>query len=160
MDRLNRPRGGFTLVELLITVIILGILAAIVVPSIADSRCQSEQLAFVSDVRIFSDAIQVYYFQTGEYPEDSSSGDCPAGLEAYVDEAKWETLTPIGGVWDCERNDHGITSGFGVDFRNGGGEDRDAAFMAEVDGRFDDGDIATGFFRDVGEDRYYYVFAD
>jgi len=42
----------------------------------------------------------------------------------------------------------------GVHF-NGGGDTRDAAFMTEIDAILDDGDLATGSFRQTASDRFY-----
>ena len=150
---------GFTLVEILIVVVILGILAAIVVPSFADAARDATKTAFANDVRVFSDAADVFRAKTGQYLEDSSSGELPAGFGPYVDEAKWVAGTPIGGVWDAELNSFGITSAIGVHF-NGTGQTRDDAYMLEIDTLFDDADLATGAFRKIGGVRYYAVIAD
>jgi hypothetical protein len=69
----------------------------------------------------------------------------------------WTRLTPLGGVWDVEQGSFGVTSALGVDFVNGGGEDRDDAYMLEIDRTCDDGDLATGQFRKIADGRYYYI---
>ena len=155
-------RPSFTLIEILIVVVILGVLAAIVIPQFVDVGKDVEQMAFVADVRIFVDAAQRYMLDTGQYLEDSASGTTPMGWEPYIDEAKWVSLTPIGGVWDFELNSYGVVSGFGVDFANGGGPDRDDAYMQEIDAVLDDGDLNTGAFQKlVGvAQRYYYIIED
>ncbi len=149
-------RRGFTLVEILIVVVILGILAAIVLPQLAHAGSDAAQVAFIRDVRTFAEAAVYYRAQTGQYLEDSASGALPTGWEPYVQEQKWTAGTPIGGVWDMELNAFGITSGFGVHF-NGTGPTRDDTYMLEVDHTFDDGDLNTGAFRKIADDRYYYI---
>jgi len=52
--------AGFTLVEILIVVVILGVMAAIVVPQYAGARREVEQGAFVNDIRVFTDAAALY----------------------------------------------------------------------------------------------------
>lgn len=156
---MDKARRAFTLIEILIVVVILGVLAAIVLPQFVGVTGDVERGTFVADIRIFVNAAERYRLDTGEYLEDSSSGDCPAGLEAYIEEAKWESVTPIGGVWDAELDSFGIRSALGVHF-NGEGETRDDAYMLLIDDAFDDGDLATGVFRKLAGDRYYFVIED
>jgi len=149
---------GFTLVEILIVVVILGILAAIVISSFANVGQDTKVVTFVTNIRTFADAAVVYQNITGEHLEDSGTGDLPAGWEPYVNEAKWLQGPSIGGEWDFELNSFGITSGFGVDF---GADDHPGdPFMTQIDESFDDGDLATGKFRKIANDRYYYVLAE
>lgn len=150
---------AFTLVEILVVVVILGILAAIVSIAFGESVEGSRRTAFVSDVRVFRDAAFMFYAEQREYPEDSSSGLVPAGFEDYIDTDKWTSLTPLGGVWDFERDSFGITSGFGVDFANGGGMDRDDDYMTLVDEICDNGDLGSGAFRKIDNGRYYEIIA-
>jgi prepilin-type N-terminal cleavage/methylation domain-containing protein len=150
---------GFTLIEILIVVVILGVLAAIVLPQFIGVTGEVERGTFVADLRIFVNAAERYRLDTGEYLEDSASGECPAGLEVYIEEEKWETVTPIGGVWDAELDSFGIKSALGVHF-NGEGETRDDEYMLLIDDAFDNGDLATGAFRKIADGRYYFVLQD
>ena len=150
---------GFTLIEILVVVVILGLLAGIVIAQFVDSRKDAEQTAFVSSGRIFAEAAVRFHLDTGSYPEDSSSGDLPAGFEDYITPNQWVGGTPIGGVWDSENNSFGIISAMGVHF-NGTGATRDDAYMQEIDAVVDNGDLATGFFRKIAGDRYYFIVAD
>jgi len=60
---------GFTLVELLIVVVILGILAAVVIPQFADASASSEEAALRADLWVMRDAIQRYALEhDGNYP--------------------------------------------------------------------------------------------
>ncbi|MHC5082985.1 MAG: type II secretion system protein [Planctomycetota bacterium] len=155
----TKNKDGFTLVEILIVVVILGILATLVIPQFTGFSKEAELGTFVTDVRHFAAAAEYYRAKTGLYLEDSGSGSVPAGWETYIDTRKWTNVTPLGGVWDFELNSFGITSGFGVHF-DGSGATRDDAYMQEVDAAFDDGDLTSGFFQKLAADRYYYVIAD
>lgn len=152
-----RIRAGFTLVEILIVVVILGILAAIVIPAFANATEDTRKTAFAQELRIFRDGLLRYEIDFGTMPADGGSGTVPAGLEPYVNVPQWEGGTPLGGVWDNETDDV-VGAGMGVHF-NGTGQTRDAVYMAEVDRIVDDGDITTGKFRRFG-DRYYSVLRE
>ncbi|MEM6458325.1 MAG: prepilin-type N-terminal cleavage/methylation domain-containing protein [Planctomycetota bacterium] len=150
-------RPAFTLIEVLIVVVILGVLASIVIPQFADATGQSSKAVFAANLRHFAEAAQLHQFDTGEYPADGNSGQVPAGFEDYIDTAKWEAVTPIGGVWDAENQDEGgYASAIGVVF-NGTGQTRDDLFMRDIDALLDDGDLATGVFRKIADDRYYFI---
>jgi len=156
-DMVSSKRLGFTLVELLIVVVILGVLAAVVVPASIAVRSEASQSAFVTELRIFVDAAALYEAQTQRQLEDSSSGTVPAGLENYIHTNGWLDGTPIGGLWDAELNSFGVKSALGVHFK--ADEPKDDAFMAEIDGLMDDGDLSTGGFRKLAGDRFYYIIA-
>lgn len=67
----SRTRGlrGFTLVELLIVVVILGILAAVVIPQFSDASASTEASALRADLQIMRDAVQRYALEHGgNYP--------------------------------------------------------------------------------------------
>jgi general secretion pathway protein G len=60
---------AFTLVEILIVVVILGILAAIVVPQFASATQDSQRAAIADQIRKVRQAIAVYYVRSGNvYP--------------------------------------------------------------------------------------------
>lgn len=149
---------GMTLIEILIVVILLGILAAIVIPQFTDSAAEAEQATFAQSVKILAKACEHYHFRYGAYPADGSSGQIPAGLDAYILKSRFEGGTPIGGVWDTEFNDSGVTAAVGVHFL--GEKPKDDAYMSKVDALMDDGNLGTGAFRKLAADRFYYILAD
>jgi general secretion pathway protein G len=54
---------GFTLVEILIVVVILGILAAIVIPQFTDASTEAKQSSLMSDLQTVRSQIQLYKIQ-------------------------------------------------------------------------------------------------
>ncbi|MFP4354784.1 MAG: prepilin-type N-terminal cleavage/methylation domain-containing protein [Phycisphaerae bacterium] len=156
IHRLKCSQQGFSLVEVVAVVAILAIVAAIAVTRFAVGAAGAERKAFIQDVQIFLQASEMYIQQTGEYLEDSGSGNLPRGWEDYVDVEKWTSPTPIGGCWDYEKDSWGIKSGFGVHFHRYKPY-RDAGYMLEIDEMFDDGDLTTGRFRQIASDRFYYI---
>jgi prepilin-type N-terminal cleavage/methylation domain-containing protein len=149
---------AFTLIEILIVVVILGILAMVVISLFRTTTDDAMRTAFVTSARSYCEAAVRYRLDTHEYLENAASGVMPAGFATYIRTADWGH-TPLGGVWDTELNTFGVTSALGVHF-NGTGQTRDDVYMQEVDARFDDGDLTTGGFRKLDADRYYFVLAD
>jgi general secretion pathway protein G len=60
---MNRKNTGFTLVEILIVVIILGILAAIVIPQFTEASNDARVSAMVSDLQTVRSQIELYKVQ-------------------------------------------------------------------------------------------------
>jgi general secretion pathway protein G len=71
-------RRGFTLIEILVVVVLLGILAAVVVPRISRAGGETRTSALVTDLRRVRSSIELYKFHhndqlpaaTGEEPAD------------------------------------------------------------------------------------------
>lgn len=65
----KRRRSGFTLVELLIVVIILGILAAVVIPQFSSASLEARESALMTDLHALRNAIDLYHVQHNDtYP--------------------------------------------------------------------------------------------
>ena len=158
VDMKRQSDKGFTLIEILIVVVILGLLAGIVIPAFADCTDDSARQSFITSVKQIARAADYHHQLTGDFFEDSASGAMPAGLSRYIQPGIWTGGTPLGGVWDFEKDAYGVRSAFGVHF-NGTAPQSDA-YMQTVDAAFDDGDLAAGRFRKIDADRFYYILAD
>lgn len=159
-ELIRLKRQGFTLLEVLLVVMIVAILARVVVVNLHSAARQADQELFVSQVRLFAEAARRYMTETGQYLEDSATGQCPAGFAAFIDEDLWTAPTPIGGRWDFELDSFGIKSGFGVHFYGNSGPHPGDAFMRQIDEKLDDGNLSAGHFRKIAPDRYYFVIED
>lgn len=83
MSKHHRPQRGFTLVELLIVVIILGILAAVVIPQFNSAASESKEAAMASNLATIRQAIEMYKVQHDDrFP--ASSADAGTDLETQL----------------------------------------------------------------------------
>ena len=64
----RRNQKGFTLVELVVVIAILGILAAIAVPRFVSTLNEAEATADAATVRAVQGAVDIYYLENGSYP--------------------------------------------------------------------------------------------
>lgn len=67
-NRLRKPEGGFTLVELMVVVMIIAILMAIAIPTFLNSRKRAQDSAAKSNVRNALAAAQSVFSKTQVYP--------------------------------------------------------------------------------------------
>jgi prepilin-type N-terminal cleavage/methylation domain-containing protein len=67
MYAMKRPRRAFTLIELLIVVVIIGILAAIAIPKFANTKGRAYETAMKSDLKNLSSAMESYFFNNNAY---------------------------------------------------------------------------------------------
>ena len=63
MRQLRHARKGFTLIEILIVVIILGILAGIILPQFTNATESSKTSSVQSTAQTLRGAVQLYYYQ-------------------------------------------------------------------------------------------------
>lgn len=64
----HRNQKGFTLIELMIVIAIIGILAAIAIPQFSSYRAKSYNAAALSDIRNLKTDLEAYYAEWDEYP--------------------------------------------------------------------------------------------
>ncbi len=94
--RLPRRRNqGFTLIEIMVVVVIMGILAALVVPRVLDRPDQARAVAAKQDVSGIMQALKLYRLDNGRYPtteqglkslvERPGTGQAPANWKQYLD---------------------------------------------------------------------------
>ncbi len=67
----TRQKAGFTLIELLIVVAIIGILAAIAVPSFLNAQLKAKVAKAYSDIKALAMAQEMYFLDFNSYPPES-----------------------------------------------------------------------------------------
>jgi general secretion pathway protein G len=86
----SRGLRGFTLIEVLVVVAILGILAAIVVPRIMDRPDEAKRVAAKADVSALVQSLKMYRLDNGFYPSTDQ------GLAAL---SQRPTTQPVPSNW-------------------------------------------------------------
>ena len=71
LHTLNKNRGGFTLVEIMIVVAIIALLAAIAVPNFLRARKRSQATRILEDLRIIDSAIDQYAIENNKSGGDA-----------------------------------------------------------------------------------------
>ncbi len=80
MHAYRTKKSGFTLVEILIVVIILGILAAIVIPQFTNASTEARENSARSLVQTIRSQVELYKMQHGDlYPTTNADADNPSG---------------------------------------------------------------------------------
>jgi len=78
--QMNKKASGFTLIEIMVVIVILGILAAVVVPRIMDNPDKARIVKAKQDIRAMEGALELYRLDNFNYPSTDQ------GLEALVSE--------------------------------------------------------------------------
>src|SRR5258707_3145186 len=88
-----RKTSGFTLIEVMVVVVILGILAAIIVPKIMSRPEQARLVKVKQDILAIESALDLYKLDNGRYPTTDQ------GLQALVTKP---TVYPIPRNWKSD----------------------------------------------------------
>ncbi|MDI1250814.1 MAG: prepilin-type N-terminal cleavage/methylation domain-containing protein [Lacunisphaera sp.] len=140
---MNRPKAtirriqAFTLVEIMIVVVIIGLLAAMAIPAFQRSRLRSQAARLTNDFRQIDSAFQRYLLENGTAPAAAGLGVVPTGMTGYLPTA-FTSTSPLGGNYQWSG-----PSAYVV-LRNSNATD---TIMQMVDTALDDGDLTTGEFQ-------------
>ncbi len=88
--RQRRQSRGFTLIELMVVIAIIGILAALIVPKIMSRPDQARRVAATQDIASVMQALKLYRLDNGRYPTTDQ------GLSALVTKP---TTDPVPNNW-------------------------------------------------------------
>jgi general secretion pathway protein G len=95
MRRRSRAEGGFTLVEMLVVITIIGLIMALVGPRVLSYLGESKAKAAKIQLESFSSALDLYYLDLGRYP---SSNEGLGALVQPINVSGWNGPYLRGGV--------------------------------------------------------------
>ncbi len=104
---MSRRRAGFTIIELLTVMIVIGILASIAILKYIDLRHRARATAALGDLQAVRIAAYSAWYETGTWPAEVGPGTVPPGLVQYLPQnftftrpeftLDWESFVPPGG---------------------------------------------------------------
>ncbi|MGB4630971.1 MAG: prepilin-type N-terminal cleavage/methylation domain-containing protein, partial [Tepidanaerobacteraceae bacterium] len=91
----KRTKGdkGFTLIELIVVIAVLGVLATLIIPRVVGVKSDAETAAMEANEKIIRNALERYYLKYGKYPEE--------GLDVLVTEGYLDKI-PYDYVYEPE----------------------------------------------------------
>jgi len=151
---------GFTLVEVLVTAAIIGILVAISIVAYADHLEKARIARVANDLKAFEEAFLDFLLDTGSFPPDSHL-NAPyhlangVGIEKYIPLNSWVSTTPLGGNYNWEGLNNYPYAGISLFATTASIET-----LTKLDEVIDNGDINTGIFRKTPNNRYTYIITE
>lgn len=75
MTSLKSKQQGFTIVELLIVIVVIGILAALVITTFTGIQKKARDTERTGDIKVLHSQVEAYYAQNGKYPTLANLND-------------------------------------------------------------------------------------
>jgi type IV pilus assembly protein PilA len=134
---------GFTLVEIMVVVVIIGLLAALALPAFQRTQRATQNSRAINDFRVFVQAFEIYNTQNGTWPANASAGVVPTGMSKDFKEDTWKApVNILGGRWNWDLNRAEFLAGVSISGATVSDEQ-----LLEIDTKLDDGNLSTGFFQ-------------
>lgn len=145
----RRLRKSFTLLELIVVMLIIGILSAIAIPRFYATGENADATAVLSNVKTIHTAVDLFAADNGRLPGDVHRGVFPPDLEGYVHPSVFTTVRSDGAKYDWN-GPGGVSSDFGVTLVYPSGTVASSEMYLEIEQLADDGDPSAGWITAVG----------
>lgn len=91
---MKTARRGFTLIEIMIVIAIIGVLSSIVLASLGPARMKARDARRIEDLHEINNALALYYSDHHEYPPSPCGYDCNGYYYSFdnYDSASWSIL--------------------------------------------------------------------
>ena len=66
----RRTQQGFTLLEIMVVIVILGVLASLVAPNVLGNKAKADRQKAISDIVALENALEMYHLDNGFYPSN------------------------------------------------------------------------------------------
>ena len=90
MPKKKNQRAGFTLIELIVVIVILGILASLIAPKVLKRADQALLVKAQQDMRSIESALQLYRLDNYKYPSSAQGLEVLVVKPADVKAATWQ----------------------------------------------------------------------
>lgn len=149
-------KKGFTLIELMIVISIIGILGTIAIPNYLAYRQKARILDVTNNLKFFEKAFLNYFLNVGQYPDDSHIvlPDLPR-MASYISPERWGKVTPLGGTYNWEGPNAYPYAGIALFEVTAPNEE-----LVMLDYSVDDGNLSQGKFRRTPNGRYTYILKE
>lgn len=79
-----KRRAGFSYIEMLVVLTIIGIVTRIAMPRYWEVRKKAQSRAVIGDVRVIRDALLAHHQDQGSHPVEAPAGTRPGALVSYL----------------------------------------------------------------------------
>ena len=138
---------AFTLVEIMVVVVIIGLLAAMGLPALRRVTLRSKASAVQNDLRTFSTAFITFNLQNGHWPANGAPREIPAEIGNALTN-NFTLKSPIGGYykWNYDVSADGITAKAAIIIQSDTDSpvSDDAELRLLIDRQMDDGALDAG----------------
>lgn len=152
-------RNGFTLIEIMVVVVTLGILAAVVVPKFAGAHTSASIAAAGEDILAMTQALENHNTVNGYWPAETAAGVSPPEvISRFKGESPFEKACPIGSVYDYNNKTVSGVSIISIEIQPSLTSPAPSIVDAqELDIYLDDGVLNTGRFQSSGNGYAYRI---
>ena len=131
---------AFTLVEMVVVVLILGILAGVAAPQLLDVQQHAAEQATITQVHEIFRAAELYKAEHGVWPANTGVKEFPPEFAGMLPESVFLNPSPIGRQFDWNGAGTGMPS-YGVSIP----PPLRPRVKQSTDDRYDDGNLETGW---------------
>lgn len=149
---LKQQHRGFTILEIMVVVLIIGVLLAMAIPGFQAVRERTRVSAFLNDFRAVTEAVNRYSLTEGVYPVGTGDGP-PADFYDYIRADVITNTTVIGGNWTVDASTYQFAIGVT-------GYEASQNVIVQIDDAVDDGNLATGQMIASGGDTFLFIIEE